>query len=96
MKYYKDINGNIYTGDKADYRDKELTAQELETYNADRAKQQAENEAKRKLNEIDRQSIRALRTCIVAILDGKTPDIADKTELTSKETEAKTERLKIK
>jgi len=32
MIYYKDINGNIYTGDKADYRDTELTGQELNAY----------------------------------------------------------------
>jgi hypothetical protein len=52
MKYYKDINGNIYTGDKADYRDKELTEQELAVYMFNQAKTSKLNEIKSKASDV--------------------------------------------
>lgn len=44
MIYYKDINNNIYTGDKADYKDVELTGQELDTYLLSKARTSKYNE----------------------------------------------------
>ena len=50
MIYYKDINGNIYAGDKADYRDIELTEQELSAYLSEKENLSKINNIKQGLN----------------------------------------------
>lgn len=48
------------------------------------------------LQKIDTEAIRPLRACIVALLDGKTPDKVDSDMVKAKELLAKEERIKIK
>lgn len=70
MKYYKDKNNNIYTGDRI-FPDIELTEEELNDYNQAKEQLSKISKVKEQLLDIDLKRIRSLAEI-------NNPDIIDK------------------
>ena len=95
MKYYKDINGNIYCGDKADYRDTEMSQSEIDAYNTEREAEAIISKAKSDLMALDLRRIRPVAELL-------NPDVSQKDKddalimLKAIELDVKEARKKIK
>jgi len=89
MKYWKTPLGSCYAGDRLHSCDIEVTERPPLT------KEQEAEMAKEELLEIDKESIRPLRSIIIAILTNITPSKEDVEVLISKEIEAKEKRSKL-
>jgi len=100
MGFYLDQNGNYYEGDKADWRDTEVTQRPDYRYiwnkewvlNDELIAEENKTEALKKLENIDKESVRSIREYL-------TGDTATKTKaleyLTIHETKAQEERAKM-
>lgn len=93
MGAYIDRNGNYYEGDKADYRDREATPEEIQNRLDSIAESAKQVAILASLADIDKQTIRAIREYLTG--DEKTK-VAALEYLNVHETNAKAERAKLK